>query len=153
MSFLKDCDRCGNEFEAQRDSAKYCSDSCKTLACRSRRAEEQELAERQAVIHAANEKNRRRLEEMQANFEKSKAEAQARQELFNQEKKERESKEQHERELKYEKVKADRAKLHAKRMHEVERTGNMIALGGLGAFGMLNYFSGLLNKQPERPEE
>jgi hypothetical protein len=40
MSIEKSCQYCGAEYTAERDSAKYCSNSCKTLACRQRRENE-----------------------------------------------------------------------------------------------------------------
>jgi hypothetical protein len=61
----KECQHCGNQFEAQRITAKYCSDSCKTKANKARRAEEEEqkkLLEYQAAI-----KEKLRLEEEQKN--------------------------------------------------------------------------------------
>ena len=35
-----ECEYCGAEYTAERSSAKYCSGSCRTLACRRRRKEE-----------------------------------------------------------------------------------------------------------------
>jgi len=40
----KQCEYCNKAFTAKRSSAQYCSDSCKTLACRSRKAAEKATA-------------------------------------------------------------------------------------------------------------
>lgn len=37
---LKNCKRCGKEFSAERNSAKYCGNTCKTMANRERRNQE-----------------------------------------------------------------------------------------------------------------
>jgi len=43
MSFNKECEYCDNTFRAIRNSKRYCSDSCRTMACRLRRAEKQQF--------------------------------------------------------------------------------------------------------------
>ena len=40
-NILKNCQRCGNEFNAERNTAKYCGNTCKTMANRERRKNEQ----------------------------------------------------------------------------------------------------------------
>ena len=40
-NILKNCQRCGNEFNAERNAAKYCGNTCKTMANRERRKNEQ----------------------------------------------------------------------------------------------------------------
>jgi len=47
MNLLKQCEYCGDEFEAIRDSAKYCSDSHRSLANRQRRRNEEIEYERE----------------------------------------------------------------------------------------------------------
>jgi hypothetical protein len=50
----KECEHCGAEFLADRISAKYCTNSCKTLACRERRRQEAQTAinqEKQQIYH------------------------------------------------------------------------------------------------------
>ena len=49
-----ECEHCGNDFTAERSSAKYCSDSCKTLAYRHRvrlRDEDDERIEQENAIY------------------------------------------------------------------------------------------------------
>ena len=43
MSFNKECEYCDNRFEAIRDSKRFCSDSCRSMACRLRRIKEQQF--------------------------------------------------------------------------------------------------------------
>jgi hypothetical protein len=48
------CQRCGRLYTSNRISKKYCSDSCKTLACKEKKKEEQLAALKQSQINQAN---------------------------------------------------------------------------------------------------
>ena len=45
VMILLNCKHCCKEFTAERNSAKYCSDSCKTMASRNKKAKEQQVKE------------------------------------------------------------------------------------------------------------
>jgi uncharacterized OB-fold protein len=71
------CNFCGNEFFAERISAKYCTNSCKTLACRERQRLEAQTAiykEKQRIYH---EQTASALNELNAEHERMLAEIDA----------------------------------------------------------------------------
>lgn len=59
----RNCNHCGYEYTAEQTTSKYCSDSCKTLANRQRRKNE-EIAERQQQEQAMQEEEKRQAEEL-----------------------------------------------------------------------------------------
>jgi hypothetical protein len=80
-----ECNHCGKEFSGERITAKYCSNSCKTLASRSRKAQEQKtheylvqqmLLEEQAKLKTEERQTKRAVNK--ANRELKAAEAQER---------------------------------------------------------------------------
>lgn len=73
MSFYKQCKWCGNEMLAIRDSKIYCSDSCKTMACRARRKKEQKAAFNRAQFENLQRKQDEFYKQMDAKFEDFKA--------------------------------------------------------------------------------
>jgi len=64
MSGYTECKYCSTEFYAQRSTAKYCSDSCKSLANRKRRADENDYETNQQSMYELNNRMLLRQEEM-----------------------------------------------------------------------------------------
>ena len=69
MSFTKECENCGGEFTAQRETAKYCSDSCKMQSCRSRKVVELQLAEQEEIKNEILQIELQKLELIQLEME------------------------------------------------------------------------------------
>ncbi|MBK6965120.1 MAG: hypothetical protein IPH20_14570 [Bacteroidales bacterium] len=133
---LLECEYCGDSYQAERISSKYCSDSCKSMAYRKRKVDyEQALIalQQKKLIDQAHEK-------WLAEFnEKNRLESINRQERLEQEMNERLRKaevERQERKEKYDKERALKRKKHEQRMAEIERENSQneltaILLGGL----------------------
>lgn len=73
MSGYTECEYCFTEFYAQRSSAKYCGDSCKSLANRKRRADEHENEINGQSLDALNKIMILKQEKMLRDLELSKA--------------------------------------------------------------------------------
>ena len=70
---MKNCLRCGNEFKAERNTAKYCGNTCKTMANRERRKNDQitflqnqEQAKIDEILQLKKERLRQRREQIAA---------------------------------------------------------------------------------------
>jgi hypothetical protein len=144
MSLTKDCEYCGNEFTAQRETAKYCCDSCKTLACRQRRVDEQVQAEAEETQNAILQNERARLELIEAEMERQLQLKKQAQEFQNQVLLERQHQEEIERLKKNEKDKVKRQIEHQKRMKKAD---NSAKLKGLVALGFIALVSKLVEEK------
>ena len=144
MSLTKDCEYCGNEFTAQRETAKYCCDSCKTLACRQRRVDEQVQAEAEETQNAILQNERARLELIEAEMERQLQLKKQAQEFQNQVLLERQNQEEIERLKKNEKDKVKRQIEHQKRMKKAD---NSAKLKGLVALGFIALVSKLVEEK------
>ena len=138
MSLTKYCEYCQNEFEALRDSAKYCCDSCKTLACRQRRVDEQEQYEQEEIRSAALQIEREKLELIEAEMERQLQLKKQAQEFQNQVLLERQHKEEIERLEKYEKDKVRRQIEHEKRMKKADNSAKLTGLAALGFIALVS---------------
>lgn len=151
MSFFKFCE-CGVMFEAERDSAKYCSAACSQSAYRERLLIKQEQEAYQATQNAILERQRRLLEQKNAETERLLAEKQVREEIINREKRERELKSKLEREQKQEKQRKLNEEQHKKDMAAADLRLNLFTLGGIAVIGAINYLAETIQKQPDKPD-
>lgn len=131
-----ECEHCGNEFAAERSSAKYCSDSCKTLAYRHRlrlRDEEDERIEQENAVYEWQQKLK---EEEKQRKEKASAEQAARKLIQDEESKQRAEKKrienEHKRIIAEKRRKAENEKIAQK----AEIKLKLYALGGLALYGL-----------------
>jgi len=148
MSFYKFCE-CGNRFEAQRDSAKYCSVACSQSAYRLRLVEKLEHEAYQEAKYAIIDAQRILLEQKKAEADRLLAEKQAREEIINEVRRERELKLKLEREQKQERFRKLRADKREKAIKAAELNANLYLLGGLAVLKTLSYISETMQKQPE----
>ena len=151
MSFYKFCE-CGVRFEAQRDSAKYCSVACSQSAYRQRLLEKREQEAYQTAQNEYNEEMRILLEKQKTKADRLLAEQKAIQEKINEEKRERELKSKFELEQKLERLRKLKEDKRLKAMKEAEFNEKLYLFGGLVVMGALNYISETMQKQPEKPE-
>jgi hypothetical protein len=126
-TIVKQCEHCGTEYTAVRSTAKYCSDSCKTIACRDRKEEER----KEKLL----EDERKRIE---------------------QERLEKELKEKKEQEDALNREKARKDYESNKRIQEANSDVQLYILLGLGVLGVINlavnkYF-GNSKKTSQKPD-
>ena len=151
---LIECQYCGSEFEAERSSAKYCSDSHKTLANRERRhleAIEYERQLQQAELDetiSRIEENRKRIDKQAA------AELSERIRVADEERKQYKEQQTIKDENRRQDVN-DRRRVECER--SAERADLKLKLTGIGiisAFGLMNFFlnqKSVLNKNSDTP--
>jgi len=140
MELLKQCEYCGDEFEAIRDNAKYCCDSHRSLANRKRRRNEELEYERERQQEEYDDMCRIRDEEQRKREEQALAQ-QAEQNLI----KEAERKtcdEQHRKDDEQRRIKQNekRKKESEKRLQKAEMNFKLKVLGGVALFGIVNHF-------------
>lgn len=73
MKNHKECIYCGRDYFAIRNSALYCSDSCKTMACRARKKADLEAANEMARVKKFKQMESELMERMYEYLEKLKA--------------------------------------------------------------------------------
>jgi hypothetical protein len=123
----KQCEHCGNEYTAIRSSAKYCSDSCKTIACRDRKEKERK--------EKLEKDEQKRLE--RERIEKELKDKKGQEDAMNQERARKDY------------------KLN-KRIQEANRETNLYLLLGLGILGVINFavnkYVDNSKKTPQKPD-
>jgi hypothetical protein len=77
-----ECDYCGQSYYAERSTKKYCSDSCKTMACRKRKSDSEQALLLLQQFKQCQETHQKWLDEF---AKKNRIEKIARQEQFEQE--------------------------------------------------------------------
>ena len=131
-----ECKHCGNDFTAERSSAKYCSDSCKTLAYRHRvklRDEDDERIEQENAIYEWQQK----LNEEEKQRKDKAAAKQVAQKLIQDEESQKRAEKQrieneHKRMIAQERRKAENEKF----VQKAEIKLKLYALGGLALYGL-----------------
>lgn len=141
MNLSKECEYCGNIFSAQRGTAKYCSDSCKTLAYRKRRTiEEEKIKQEEAENELANYLNKT-LDVMREKIESDLKTQQQSIELQIQMEQERNRQKQIEQEMKNKKLKEQRAIDSAIARKKFEQKTKWIQFIGLSIIDILTNVS------------
>jgi hypothetical protein len=116
------CDYCGQSYYAERSTKKYCSDSCKTMACRKRKSDSEQALLLLQKFKQDQETHQRWLDEF---AEKNRIEKIARQEEAEREMIERQKQadvERQERNEKKDKENALKRQKHEQRMAELRKT-------------------------------
>lgn len=145
--YSKDCEHCGNNFTAERSSAKYCSDSCKTLANRNRR-----LAEERAYVFELQfkEAQKRKKLELEQKFIREEQEAQLRAELERIRNAEHQKQLESARKIKETKSKIKKMVQNREMAAQAAKTRTNRYLLGLGAIvvtGIIQYNTGGIEKE------
>ncbi len=141
MTEPKNCEYCGGEFNAQRETAKYCSDSCKTLSCRQRRADEQLITEQEVQKNEILQLERKKLELIQLELEQKNELQKQWQDFENLKEVDRQQKIQAERDKKNEELKIQRQLERNNRREEADRYSKRVELVALGVIGIISKLS------------
>lgn len=157
MKLLKECEHCGSDFTCDRNSAKFCSDSCKSLANRQRRkleaaagAQQLQKAKFDKVLDDMVVKQDGLLKQLHVNI--------AEQKPLNEGEKVRNDENQQTNDAASRIFKKDKQK--REKANEVEKTNTKIKLLGIGAMlviGIVDYYvnesgkSGKSGLEPHSP--
>lgn len=159
MELLKQCKYCGDEFEAIRDSAKYCCDSHRSLANRQRRRDEEIEYERECQQEEYDEFCRIRDEEQRKKEEQALAQLAERNLIKEAERKTREEQRRNEEQVRRTKQEEKRKKENEIRLKKAETNFKLKVFAGAALFGIVNHFINSTEdlhkdeKKAEKPSE